>query len=889
MGQRIWPAALLSMSFAWAMPSGTSFLLAEEPAAAEAVAAPAALKLEKGDRICLIGNTLAERMQYFGHFETLLHSRFPELELVVRNLGYSADELSLRPRSANFGSPDDHLERHKADVVLALFGFNESFAGEAGLPKFEQDLEKFITNTQSQKYNGKSAPRLVLISPIAFENLGDKNLPDGTVQNANLKLYTEAMGRIAARYNVPFVDLYTPTLPLLASEDTKLTFNGCHLTDVGDRALAVVLMTEMFGVAEPPNHDQYEKLRKEVNEKAYQYFHRYRAVNGFYIYGGRSGLDFGVKELSNNIVMENERKKLDDMCAVRDARIWAVAQGKDVAAEIDDSGTTKLMDVPTNFQRDVNYLPMEEALKTFTLPEGFNANLFASEVEFPELANPTQMAFDSRGRLWVCTMQSYPQYLPPNKPNDKLIILEDTDGDGRADKSTVFVDKLHLPTGFEFGDGGVYVAQQPNLVFFKDTDGDDKADKFEYVLHGFDSADSHHSISAFTWGPDGALYFQEGTFHHSQIETPHGPTRVANAGVFRYEPKTQKLDVYVSYGFANPWGHVFDRWGQDFVSDASGGANYYGAAFSGNVEYPTKHKGLKQFLTKQYRPTAGTEIVASPHFPAEYQTNFLITNCIGFQGIANYKFSDEGAGFHAEPVEVLLKSSDPNFRPVDVKFGPDGALYVCDWQNALIGHMQHHIRDPKRDTSHGRVWRITYAKNPLNKPPVIAGQPIPALLELLKVYEDRTRYQARLELRNRDTEEVLAALKVWLDGLDKADEQYEHNRLEAMWIYRQHNQMNEALLGELLRSPDYRVRAAATRVLCYSRDQVADPLALLKVQATDEHPRVRLEAIRACSFFTGDKAPLAAEVVLESLQFEQDEYLKYTFEETMQTLDKYLK
>jgi hypothetical protein len=238
---------------------------------------------------------------------------------------------------------------------------------------------------------------------------------------------------------------------------------------------------------------------------------------------------------------------------------------------------------------------------------------------------------------------------------------------------------------------------------------------------------------------------------------------------------------------------------------------------------------------------------------------------------------------------VLLKSSDPNFRPVDVKFGPDGALYVCDWQNALIGHMQHHIRDPKRDTSHGRVWRITYDKNPLNTPPVIAGQPITALLELLKAYEDRTRYEARLELRNRDTEEVLAALKVWLDGLDKADEQYEHNRLEAMWIYRQHNQMNEVLLGELLRSPDYRVRAAATRVLCYSRDQVADPLALLKVQAGDEHPRVRLEAIRACSFFTGDQAPLAAEVVLESLQFEQDDYLKYTFEETMQTLDKYLK
>jgi glucose/arabinose dehydrogenase len=884
-----WLGWLFSLSLVVAIAPASCTALAEESPAAKAAPAPASLKLEKGDRICLIGNTLAERMQHFGHFETLLHSRFPELELVVRNLGYSADELSLRPRSANFGSTDDHLERHKADVVLALFGYNESFAGEAGLPKFEKDLEAFITTTLGQKYNRKTAPRLVLISPIAFENLGDPNLPDGSEQNANLKLYTAAMRRIAAQHNVPFVDLFTPTLSLLADENTKLTFNGCHLTDAGYRVLAPVLVTEMFGLGPVPDEAQYERLRKEVNEKAYQFFHRYRAVNGFYIYGGRSGLDFGVKELSNHIVMENERGKLDDMCAVRDARIWAVAQGKTVPVDIDDSGTRKLMEVPTNYHRPITYLSAEEALKTFALPDGFQMSLFASEVEFPELANPTQMAFDARGRLWVCTMQSYPQYLPPHKPNDKILILEDTDGDGRADKSTVFVDKLHLPTGFAIGDGGAYVAQQPNLVFFKDTDGDDKADQFEYMLHGFDSADSHHSISAFTWGPDGALYFQEGTFHHSQIETPYGATRVKNAAVFRFEPKTKKLDVYVSYGFANPWGHIFDRWGQDFVSDASGGANYYAAAFSGNVDYPNKHKGMKQFLTKQYRPTAGTEIVASPHFPAEYQTNFLITNCIGFQGVANYKLSDDGAGFHGEPVDVLLKSSDPNFRPVDIKFGPDGALYVCDWQNALIGHMQHHIRDPNRDTTHGRVWRITYAKNPLNEPPAIAGEPVNELLDLLEAYEDRTRYQARLELRNRDTEEVLAALKVWLDGLDKADEQYEHNRLEALWIYRQHNRINEPLLVELLRSDDYRVRAAATRVLCYCRDQVSDPLALLKVQAGDEHPRVRLEAVRACSFFTGEEALLAAEAALESLQFEQDDYLKYTFEETMQTLDKYLK
>ena len=253
---------------------------------------------------------------------------------------------------------------------------------------------------------------------------------------------------------------------------------------------------------------------------------------------------------------------------------------------------------------------------------------------------------------------------------------------------------LHVPTGIELAHNGVYVAQQPNLMFLKDTDGDDVADVYQLRLHGFDSADSHHSISTFEQGPGGELYFQEGTFHHSQTETPYGPEIVANAAVFRYEPRSEKLDVYVSYNFANPWGHCFNKWGQNFVADASGGANYVGAAFSGDLDHPRKHPGLKQFLVKQWRPTCGCEIVSSRHFPKEMQGNYLLNNCIGFQGVLQYKFKDEGSGYFAEPTEPLLRSSDPNFRPVDLQFGPDGALYVLDWFNPLVGHMQHNIRDP---------------------------------------------------------------------------------------------------------------------------------------------------------------------------------------------------
>ncbi len=549
---------------------------------------------------------------------------------------------------------------------------------------------------------------------------------------------------------------------------------------------------------------------------------------------------------------------------------------------IDDTGLLDFTPIDTNYGNEIQLTPPQEAQQTFTLAEGFEVNLLASEVDFPDLDNPVQFTFDPQGRMWVTTMPSYPMYLPGHPVDDKVLILDDTDGDGKADTQIIFADGLHVPTGIELGDGGAYVAQQPNLMFLQDTDGDDIADEREYVLHGFDSADSHHSISAFEWGPGGELYFQEGTFHHTQIETPYGPERVANASVFRYEPRQEKVDIFVSYGFANPWGHVFDHWGQNFVADASGGANYFAAAFSGDVDYPRKHPGLQQFLEKQWRPTCGCEIVSSRHFPDEMQGDYLLNNCIGFQGVLQYRFRDDGSGFVAEPVEPLLRSSDPNFRPVDLQFGPDGALYVLDWYNPLVGHMQHSLRDPNRDHNHGRIWRITYRDRPLVEPALIAGRPIPELLELLKAPEIRTRYQVRSELRNRDTAEVVAALDAWTAGMNADDSEQAHHLLEALWVKEHHNAIDEELLDRVLQSSDFRARAAATRVLCYWRDGVDAPLVRLQSLVNDEHPRVRLEAVRALSFFDSQDA---LDIAVESLLYDQDGYLEYTLQETMTTLE----
>jgi glucose/arabinose dehydrogenase len=845
----------------------------------QADAADPVLSLQKDDRIVFVGNTLAERMLYFGNLETQIYHRNPQADLVIRNLGWSADELSLQPRSQDFQNHGHRIEDEKPDVVFAFFGFDESFAGEKGLPKFESDLRQFIEKTTTTKYNGESPPKLILFTPIANEDLTDRKILAGQWNDADIKLYSEAMQKVAKELSVPCIDLFTPTVAMFKNEKEPLTINGIHLNNEGDHQLAAIIADALFGAAPANDKVDLAALHAAVKEKNTQFFFDYRAVNGFYIYGGRKD-PFGV------VNFPAEFAKLHAMIENRDHRIWAVAKGEKVPATIDDSNTGEFAKVESNFTNEVHLLTPEESQKQFTLPEGFEVNLFASERDFPELQKPVQFTFDNRGRLWVVVMPSYPMYLPGTPPNDKILILEDTNGDGRADTSKVFADGLHVPTGIELGDGGVYVANQPNLLFLKDTDGDDKADVREFVVHGFDSADSHHSISAFEWGPGGDLYFMEGTFHHTQIETPYGPTRVKNAAVFRYEPRSEKLDVFVSYGFANPWGICWDNWGQNFVADASGGANYFAAAFSGDVDYPRKHPGMKEFLEKQWRPTAGCEIVSSRHFPDEMQGDYLLNNCIGFLGTLEYRMKDDGSGFHADPVEPLLRSSDPNCRPVDLQFAPDGSLYVCDWYNPLVGHMQHSIRDPNRDHTHGRIWRVTNKNKPLLTPPKIAGATLDELIPLLKEPEYRTRYRVRRELRDRPTDEVVAALDKWTATLDVNDSDQAHHLLEALWVKQHHNAVDAALLGKLLESSEPRARAAAVRVLCYWRDGVPEPLKLLQARVNDENARVRLEAIRALSFFDSQEA---LDIAVESLVHDQDYYLEYVLKETMATLEGRLK
>ncbi|MCA9146673.1 MAG: SGNH/GDSL hydrolase family protein, partial [Planctomycetales bacterium] len=250
------------------------------------------LTLEKGDHICLVGNELGERMQHHNFWEMLLHQQFGDKELVVRNLCFPGDEPLNRLRSLNFGDPDKHLAHSKADVILFFFGFNESFAGADGIDAFKTDLTKLVTETKTKDYSGKGAPRVVLVSPIAFENTGDPNLPDGSEHNSRLAAYAEAVAQVARETKVVFADIFGPTKKLFESSDERLTLNGSHLNEAGYRALAPLFQQALFG-GEVPTVADAPKLKAEIDDKNFHWWHRYRAVNGYSIWGtrGKAGSD----------------------------------------------------------------------------------------------------------------------------------------------------------------------------------------------------------------------------------------------------------------------------------------------------------------------------------------------------------------------------------------------------------------------------------------------------------------------------------------------------------------------------------------------------------------------------------------------------------------------
>ena len=846
----------------------------DEPAAATVARPQAVAPPASGENLVFIGNGLAERDVYYSRLETEFHLRYPNKQLVIRNMGRPGDTPGFRPHPARksqwafpgaekfrpenaphsgngfFSTPDQWLTHLKADTIVAFFGYNESFDGPKGVDNYEAELDAFVVHTLSKAYNGTAAPRLILVSPIAYEDLSKaRDLPDGTNENTNLKLYTAAMERVAKKHSLTFIDLFSPTHELFTQAEGPFTTSGFIPTEACYQQLAGLLANGVYGKQARQSKADPSKIHAAVKQKNWFWQHDYQITNGVHSHGGRY-LPFGPQNYPDEV------QKTREMMVLRDKLIHAVAAGKTTNLSVDDSKTHPLPPVASNYTPSKKndgqiYLYGDEAEKSLTVPEGYKVQLFASEKEFPNLANPMQLSFDDRGRLWVATMPTYPAYRPGDPlPNDKILIYEDTNNDGRADREIVFADKLQLPIGFEFAPQGVYVSQAPNLVLLRDTDGDDRADVREIVLSGFDTHDTHHAISAFCADPSGAFLMGEGVFLHSNVETAYGPARGMNGGFFRYSPQRSQLERTAQLSIPNPWGIAFDDWGQDFFLHTSGPSINWMLPGSVKPTYGKQAPTGPELAPEgnAVRPTSGLEFVSSRHFPDEVQGDMLLCNNIGFLGIKQHSIVDDGTGYKTVFRQDLLKSSDGNFRPVDLEFAPDGSLYVIDWHNTLIGHMQHNARDPLRDHVHGRIYRITYPSRPLVKPASVEKASVATLLENLKLPEYRTRYRSRRELRSHPVAKVMPALKSWVAKLDPKDPRHEHHQLEALWTAWGLNQVDEALLRQLLEAKDFHVRAAAVRVLRYNTHAISDHAALLEKVASDPHGRVRLEALIAGSW-----------------------------------------
>ncbi len=514
--------------------------------------------------------------------------------------------------------------------------------------------------------------------------------------------------------------------------------------------------------------------------------------------------------------------------------------------------------------------------KSFIVAPGFEVTLFAAD---PLLAKPLQINFDPAGRLWVSSSEIYPQIKPGEKANDKILILEDTDGDGKADKTTVFADGLLIPTGVEPGDGGAYVANSTELVHLSASKPGGKADRKRIALSGFGTEDTHHILHTFRWGPDQSLYFNQSIYIHSHLETPHGVKRLNGGGIWRYRPETEQLDVFVR-GFVNTWGHHFDKYGQSLITDGAYGEGVNhgipGAYYVTAVGATRLLSGMNPGSPKH----CGLEVLSGRHLPDDWQGN-VITNDFRGHRVCRFVLRDAASTYESREMTEVIKTNHPAFRPIDVKMGPDGAIYIADWYNPIIQHGEVDFRDPRRDKTHGRIWRITAKGRPLVPKPKLVDATVPELLEQLKSPEGWTRNAAKRVLKERGEDAVLPALDAWVKALP-ADA--EHARLEAEWVRQSFGRSMMNALEPLLNAKEPHVRSAAVRI-------VSDPWMTLNKSGSwseaalkDDHPQVRLEAVRAVA---GWKVPTAVEHALAVLKLPMDPVLDYALWLTVRELEPY--
>jgi putative heme-binding domain-containing protein len=835
-----------------------------------------------GEVIVFTGPTNAVLAQQEGSLEMLLALGAANQKPRFRHMGWEGDTVYDQGRVMNFGNWTDQFAAVGASTIFTWFGQIETLDDEHSDEDFAVAYDRLLAEFE------KTTPRLVVVTPPPFEKPVGRWVTDNTPHNERLKRLVEISARVAAQHKAIFVDIFAP-LVAEGPGARGLMNDGMHLTPAGQQ-VAAKLITKVLGKA-IDSTDDHEALRHEIVRKNRLWFDCWRTMNWAFPYGDRTSAQFS-KPSGNYPSLDKELEKYKSILRAADARIVALALGETPPppAAIEPLPPEK-------------HHPPDEEQALFKLRDDFEINLWASEAD--GLVKPMQFCWDERGRLWALCTPSYPQLVPGIAADDYVLVCEDTNGDGRADRFSRFAEGLTMPTGLALGDGGLYVCEATQLIHLADTDGDGKADRRRVVFSGFGTGDSHQLINSLVWGPDGRLWFTQGLHIISTIETPKGIARCSSAGVWRMNPRTLQLESFLGNAGAteNAWGVGFDDWGQSFYDPGNqNNAVYLQPALSPVPErYITKNQ-YQKLGSIAVSKAKGMEIefISSSHLPDDLQ-GLMAKSIYMASNVDLHQIIDERSGFRSEPRGELLESTSPMFRPLETRVGPDGAIYLCDWCNPIIGHYQASYRDPERDHTHGRIWRLSAKNRPLVKPPALQTMQPGQLIDQLASPEYWIRQQAKELLYRLPSDAVLAAADSRLGELlsgkptmnlgtpgakylgEAADSrtQTEHFLYELTGVFAAHEAARPALIDRLLASAEPRLRAFGAHMVGLWADQLPDPLAQLRRAADDDFPRVRMEAAVAASYVPAASAVEVATLVLDK---PRDPWIDYALTETVLTL-----
>ena len=787
--------------------------------------------LHSGDTILFYGNSMVERLLEHGELEALIQIVHADQKLHVRSLAWTGDEVGYRLRPEGY---EEHMKSllaaWPANVVVVGFGMNEAFAGERGVAEFKSEFNAYLD--QLARLHPKA--RLVLLGPTAVQ-AGAPGV-DVAARNRDLLAYSRAIDESAKRRGALFVDLFSASQAAFARRKETLTVNGLHLNDAGNREIARVIAGALVGPAAVAEVDpmQLTEVARAVTRKAYYVGEVVRPKNADLYYGVRKRPEENAAEIpryhqmiaaTEAVVHELARSPKKTFADQSLPWLQPLPPGKG----FDDGASTGIIKTPAEQQRE------------FKVADGYSVNLFASEEQFPELKNPVQIAFDARGRLWVVTMPSFPHTVPGLPSDDRILILEDLDHDGRADTCTTFAGGMDALDGVAFTESGVIVSEQPHLWVMNDLNGDGRPDSRRELLRGIDVTDSHHGGMIAT-DPIGDVLFCDGVFHRSQIETPFGVVRGIDSTTYRLNPRTGRAETEWQSITPNPWKITYDRFGNYFQMYGDGlvldalPLTWTPLAIYHPFAYAT---------TVNYGKGSAAASISSPNFPDEYQQGMASAALLGRYVVSLTKYDFDHGMVRGSGRLDVVSSTNAAFRPADVAFGFDGALYISDFCSSIIGHAQHPMRDPHWDHTHGRIWRAVYNGKPVVQAfPRVEGAPGRVLLALLNHPQDIVRHHVRIALR-KGGRAMLPALDRWVAGLDRSKPEFAQTALEALFVAEGLGETRPALLDEVLKVASPLHRAAGVRMLRLQADRLPDVAGRLHTMAADSHPRVQMEVVDA--------------------------------------------